>query len=173
MARPLNKRICGQCGEERPTGTFALLSIRPNIRDTVCAPCREPGTAVEELTGLAAQCKQRREAKEDRVTARELSAKRRRESKARVKAKEKKAKLALQDNDAAKELARRELARRALLQYIIQFNPRYQPGWIHEDICRRLEKFLRDVKAGLAPRLMLFIPPRHGKSKIASEEFAS
>jgi predicted phage terminase large subunit-like protein len=44
-------------------------------------------------------------------------------------------------------------------------------GWVHEDICRRLERFSDDVNKGLSPRLMLLMPPRHGKSEIASKTF--
>jgi len=70
---------------------------------------------------------------------------------------------------AFKELARRELARRKLIEFVKQFHPRYKAGWVHHDICRRLEKFMRDVEAGLSPRLMILMPPRHGKSQLASK----
>lgn len=64
---------------------------------------------------------------------------------------------------AQRELAQRALARRRLLQFILRFNPRYLPGWVHEDICFHLEQFSRDVAEGKSPRLGLFMPPRHGK----------
>lgn len=69
------------------------------------------------------------------------------------------------------ELARRELARRKLIYFIQRRNPKYLAGWVHHDICARLDKFSQDVANGLSPRLMLFMPPRHGKSMICSEEF--
>lgn len=69
------------------------------------------------------------------------------------------------------EIARRELARRKLIHFVKRRNPKYIAGWVHEDICERLDKFSQDVAAGLSPRLMLFMPPRHGKSKLCSEEF--
>lgn len=75
------------------------------------------------------------------------------------------------DSKISKELAARELARRSLLHYILRFNADYLPGWFHEDLCRRLERFLEDVRAGKEPRLMLWVPPRHGKSRTTSEEF--
>lgn len=50
-------------------------------------------------------------------------------------------------------------------------NPRYLAGWVHEDIARRLEKFSDDVEKGLSPRLMLLMPPRHGKSELVSRMF--
>jgi predicted phage terminase large subunit-like protein len=63
------------------------------------------------------------------------------------------------------------LARRRLLPFVQKINPRYLPGWVHEDICRRLERFSRDVEEGKSPRLMLLMPPRHGKSELASRMF--
>lgn len=72
---------------------------------------------------------------------------------------------------AQAEMASRLLARRRLLAFVQRFNPRYQAGWVHEDVCRRLEQFSRDVDAGLSPRLMLLMPPRHGKSELASRCF--
>lgn len=72
---------------------------------------------------------------------------------------------------AEREMASRILSRRRLLPFIERMNPKYMAGWVHEDICRRLEKFSDDVAAGLSPRLMLLMPPRHGKSEIASKMF--
>ncbi len=72
---------------------------------------------------------------------------------------------------ALKEMASRTLSKRRLLPFIERMNPRYMAGWVHEDICRRLERFSDDVEKGLSPRLMLLMPPRHGKSEIASKTF--
>lgn len=69
------------------------------------------------------------------------------------------------------ELARRELARRSLVNFILRFHSEYKAGWVHQVICAKLEKFARDVKEGRSPRLMLFLPPRSGKSQIASKLF--
>jgi predicted phage terminase large subunit-like protein len=73
--------------------------------------------------------------------------------------------------EAAKELARRELARRDLLEFIKYFEPTYDAGWVHIEICRELEQFTQDIIDGKSPHLMLFMPPRHGKSLIASTYF--
>jgi predicted phage terminase large subunit-like protein len=70
-----------------------------------------------------------------------------------------------------RELASRILARRRLLEFIKRLDPTYMAGWVHRDICARLEKFSEDVAKGLSPRLMLLMPPRHGKSRIASMAF--
>jgi len=74
--------------------------------------------------------------------------------------------------NVAKEMAARTLARRRLLPFIKRFRPKYDAGWVHEDICRRLEQFVTDVETGLEPRLLLMMPVRHGKSEIASRHFA-
>lgn len=74
-------------------------------------------------------------------------------------------------SDYEKELLERELSKKSLIEFIKRFNPNYMAGWVHEDICRRLTKFLKAIEDGRSPRLMLFMPPRHGKSMIASHHF--
>ena len=71
-------------------------------------------------------------------------------------------------DDPMVELAQRELCRRKLLPFIQRFRPKYIAGWVHEDICRRIERFVRQVEAGQSPRLLLMCPPRMGKSEIGS-----
>jgi predicted phage terminase large subunit-like protein len=74
--------------------------------------------------------------------------------------------------DAAKqELARRALSKDHLLPFIMRFNDKYDPGWVHKDICDKLEWFSAAVAAKQSPRLMIFMPPRHGKSEIGSRSF--
>ena len=72
------------------------------------------------------------------------------------------------NDDPYAELAQRELCRRKLLPFIQRFRPKYVAGWVHEDICRRIERFVRQVEAGQSPRLLLMMPPRSGKSEISS-----
>ncbi len=69
------------------------------------------------------------------------------------------------------ELASRLLSRRRLLPFTQRINPLYEAGWVHEDICRRLEKFSQDVVDKKSPRLMLLMPPRSGKSELGSRMF--
>lgn len=69
------------------------------------------------------------------------------------------------------EMANRILSRRRLLPFIKRLDDKYSAGWAHADICRRLERFSDDVAKGLSPRLMLLMPPRFGKSRIASQSF--
>ena len=75
------------------------------------------------------------------------------------------------EDKAKAELALRFLTRKRLLPFVERFNPDYSAGWVHKDICRRLEKFSQDVVDQKSPRLMLFMPPRHGKSTLASVAF--
>lgn len=74
-------------------------------------------------------------------------------------------------NNPEREMASRILCRRRLLPFIKRFRPKYQAGWVHEDICRRLERFVKDVELGKEPRLLLMMPPRGGKSEIGSRNF--
>lgn len=66
---------------------------------------------------------------------------------------------------------RNERRRRSLLAYVEGSTDGYKTGWVHKEICTKLEKFLQDCIDGKSPRLMLFLPPRHGKSQIASKRF--
>lgn len=74
-------------------------------------------------------------------------------------------------NAADAELAGRIVARRNLLAFVTKFHHKYDPGWVHKDICRRLERFSQAVADKKSPRLLLLMPPRHGKSEIASRKF--
>lgn len=69
------------------------------------------------------------------------------------------------------EMASRILSRRRFLPFVKRMNERYDDGWVHRDICARLERFSDGVAAGKSPRLMLLMPPRHGKSELASKNF--
>lgn len=80
---------------------------------------------------------------------------------------------ATNDELVRREFARREMARRRLLYFTTAMMQDYKAGWVHQDICRRLERFVQQVEAGRSPRLMLFVPPRHGKSQLASDMFPS
>lgn len=72
---------------------------------------------------------------------------------------------------ATQELARRELSRRHLIPFVRRFIPNYEAGWVHEEIAARLEEFSEAVANKESPRLMIFMPPRHGKSELASRNF--
>lgn len=67
-----------------------------------------------------------------------------------------------------KEQASIALARRSLLHYIERRLPNYEADWVHELIAMEIERFIRDVEDGKAPRLILACPSRLGKSELAS-----
>lgn len=64
-----------------------------------------------------------------------------------------------------------EFARRSLRRYVLATHPDFIFEWYHDVLCQALEKFLHDVELGLQPRLMIFAPPRHGKTAIMGERF--
>ncbi len=59
------------------------------------------------------------------------------------------------------------ICRKSLLAYSIAQWPGYEPGWHHRKIADALERVAR----GECTRLMILMPPRHGKSMEASEFF--
>lgn len=64
------------------------------------------------------------------------------------------------------------LARRSMYDFLLATAaPNYVPGWVHEEICAKLDQFLQDVIDKKSPRLALFMPPRHGKTEVASRKF--
>jgi predicted phage terminase large subunit-like protein len=64
-----------------------------------------------------------------------------------------------------------ELARRRLLHFTRATFPNYEAGWFAREVCAELDWFLGEVRARRSPRLMLFAPPRHGKSELVSRRF--
>lgn len=62
---------------------------------------------------------------------------------------------------------RQEKARRRLINFTTYTKPDYQVNWHHERLCDALDKMISgDIK-----RLMVFMPPRHGKSELGSRRF--
>lgn len=69
--------------------------------------------------------------------------------------------------DAAAELLLRREGREDLLTFTVETHPSYMTGWHHREICRALMR----VERGEIDRLMIFAPPRHGKSELVSLRF--
>lgn len=70
------------------------------------------------------------------------------------------------------EVRRNAVAARVGMEAFTRFTyPDYKFGWFNELVCRKLDKFLDDVAAQLAPRLILTAPPRHGKTELVSRRF--
>jgi predicted phage terminase large subunit-like protein len=65
----------------------------------------------------------------------------------------------------------RQLASNSLSGFVVRTLPGYRMGWVQRCICRELDLFLQDVVDGNSPRLMITMPPRHGKSELASRRF--
>ena len=72
-------------------------------------------------------------------------------------------------DERERELASRALARRSLLHFVERKVSNYKAGWLHEDMARRIEKFIAAIERGESPRLILSVSPRSGKSELASE----
>lgn len=68
---------------------------------------------------------------------------------------------------AKQELAKRELARRRLLYFVEKVSEDYKAGAHHKLIIEKLE----GIASGKIKRLMVFMPPRHGKSLLSSIYF--
>lgn len=67
--------------------------------------------------------------------------------------------LSLKEKEAIREIARNEL-----IVFNGFVNPHYQASWLHREIARQLER----IDYGEIKRLMIFVPPRNGKSEIGS-----
>lgn len=59
---------------------------------------------------------------------------------------------------------RAELAKRHLLDFVLYNKEGYQANWHHVLLC----KYLDDFVSGKIKRLMVFMPPQHGKSELVS-----
>lgn len=69
-------------------------------------------------------------------------------------------------NQAVARAARNELARRNLCDFAVVTDPRYTVNWHHQVLCEYLDRFVsKEIK-----RLMVFMPPRHGKSELVSRK---
>jgi predicted phage terminase large subunit-like protein len=66
----------------------------------------------------------------------------------------------------AKEIAK-SLARKSFKHFVRYTKDDYEFNWHHEALCRKLQ----DFADGKIKRLMVFMPPRHGKSELTSRRF--
>lgn len=63
-------------------------------------------------------------------------------------------------------------ARRSLLAFAKSSTPNYRAGWVHAEVAAIFEDFSRRVARGEAPREILTMPPRVGKSRLVAESGA-
>lgn len=61
----------------------------------------------------------------------------------------------------------------SLAEYAIAIDPNYDLQWFHKEIARKLENGYKRMIAGEDVRIMIFMPPRHGKSDLATQKFPS
>lgn len=167
--RALALRKCAKCEKEHPTTLFNAAGM--------CIYCQQSEALAAQLA--AAPRAQAEMNKDDPLKAKRREMLRIRGEKTRALDKIEATKLektalnqAMDVASAAKqEMARRELAANHLLPFILRFNDKYDAGWVHKDLCDKLEWFSAAVAAKESPRLMVFMPPRHGKSEIGSRSF--
>ena len=57
--------------------------------------------------------------------------------------------------------------RESLLAFTQSTTPRYRANWHHGELAERLDRVAR----GQCRRLMIFMPPQHGKSELVSRRF--
>ena len=166
--KPLETRRCPKCEKDHPATLFNNLGF--------CVYCAQsqaqqqvPDSLKTRVEGLADDPLKAKRREHLRIQANKAKALAKIEARKQAKEAENGE---LDAAEAAKqEMARRELAKTHLLPFILRFNDKYEPGWVHKDICDKLEWFSAAVAARESPRLMIFMPPRHGKSEIGSRSF--
>ena len=63
--------------------------------------------------------------------------------------------------------AERELARRKMGDFVLYVDHNYRMNWHHRLLCEYLDQLAqKEIR-----RLMVFMPPRHGKSELVSRKF--
>lgn len=72
---------------------------------------------------------------------------------------------ALRDHDQV----RAERARRDFNYFRRFVDPHLVDGWWHRDAGEHLQQFYEDLRAGRRPKLAIFAPPQHGKSRIVGD----
>jgi predicted phage terminase large subunit-like protein len=166
--RPQELRKCVKCETEHPTTLFNAQGFC-----VYCSSAQVLGQVADNLTPEIEKLADTPLDARRREHLKLKAQKKRTLDKLKVRAQIKQAEEKQLDSaDAARqEMARRELAKKHLLPFILRFNENYDAGWVHKDICDKLEWFSAAVAAQESPRLMVFMPPRHGKSEIGSRSF--
>jgi len=171
--KPEVKIVCRGCEQERSlSGGFRLFRANPLAYMDFCHTCEKQRGTIALYRRYPSNCTT--EIRDAIYKAQRTPEGRRTEEQVRllvVAAPKLDPKTAAEA--AQGELYKRELQRRSLIYYVSSFFPEYKAGWVHQDTCRRLEKFMAAVERGESPRLMIFMPPRTGKSKLASDMFIS
>ena len=69
------------------------------------------------------------------------------------------------------EIEKGKRSRGRLAHFVQNSFEGYEMGWVHKELCEVLEQFEQDILDKKSPRLLISMPPRHGKSMIVSERF--
>lgn len=169
---PGAKIECRSCGQPRALEQFRLFKPQPATYMDFCVECEKREGTITLYRRYHAYAT--KEVLEAVYAAERVPRERRTEALVRLLIEPAPVRSAETKEEAIQvELERRELCRRRLIYYTTTFQPGYMPGWVHQDICRRLERFVERVERNEAPRLMLALPPRAGKSNLASDIFPS
>lgn len=62
-------------------------------------------------------------------------------------------------------------AKNNLIDFAIATDPRYQDTWFHETMAIIFQSVLNKIQRGEDARIILTVPPRHGKSELATMKF--
>lgn len=62
-----------------------------------------------------------------------------------------------------KNLIIKKACKEGLIEFACLVDEKYDPQWFHKAIARKLEEAYERVLKGESPRIMIFMPPRHGK----------
>src|SRR5262245_4055740 len=76
-------------------------------------------------------------------------------------------KLTPAEKNTSQKTARKKLAKETLLAFTQHTRPNYQVNWHHEHLATMLDR----IATGQCRRLMVFMPPQHGKSELVSRRF--
>jgi len=68
-------------------------------------------------------------------------------------------------------LLAKKVASDSFRDFCVVTDIRYDPQWFHDDIAELLQNVYERVLNGESPRVMITMPPRHGKSEIATKKF--
>ena len=150
------QKFSGPCGEALPLRTFGKRhktvaekrsmsgSPKTMLPKEVCLLCE----ADAERKELHSDSEKRQK---DRLKV-EIQTKKRKITEKKAKTRQRQQITRVQA--ARDELVARELARRSLLGFTKRFSPNYLAGWVHVDICNRLERFNKAVERRENPRLI-------------------
>lgn len=163
---------CRSCGQARALDEFRVFQATPRLFMDFCTHCEQREGTITLYRRYNAYGTP--EIIKAVYAAQRLSPEKRRPEHVRLLVEPKASNEPVSKESAVElELQRRELCRRRLMYFTTTFDPTYTPGWFHQDLARRLERFMERVERRESPRMIIAVPPRHGKSRETSDMFPS